>query len=199
MKSDWLEGCAHFVRIAQTAVAGLAAIVLLNFNPDVIVGYFIDGPNGIWQIDEAMACEKEPQSQSSSYPGTSGLDDLRRITGGTPILARLCFKARMSKDGHMLIPVSEDGHTWTGWPKDSPEALRHANSMAAAFDPVADVDRQAAVIADEKSYQLWRSKILDTVGGALAIILALEAVWQLFARLARSLARRPKEAAVENA
>ncbi|QSR19683.1 hypothetical protein [Novosphingobium sp. KA1] len=92
----------------------------------------------------------------------------------------------------MLIPVSEEGNGWTGWPKDSPEAIRYAQGMAAGFDPTSDVDRQAAVIAEKQSYDIWRERILDTVGVALAVIAGIEVFWRLAAWLVNGVVGIPK-------
>ncbi len=198
MKAAWQRRCTHVVRVAQTAAAGIAAFVLINFDPGVVVQFAIDGPNGVWQVDDTQACTKEPESQVSQYPGDSGLDDLRRVSGGIPILARLCFTPRVSEDGQMLIPVSEEGNAWTGWPKDSPQALKYANTMAAAFDPTADADRQASLIAERQSYQAWRTKVLGTVGMALAAIAGIEVLWQMLAWIMRSIASGTRKPSAES-
>lgn len=196
MQARWYTWGSRVVRVLQFGAAGVAATVLLNFQPDVIVGFVIDGPSSAWQIDENLSCEGEPASLGSRYPGTSGFDDIHRMAGGIPILARLCLKARVSDQGEMLIPVSEEGSGWTGWPKESPEAVRYAQAMAVAFDPTSDVDRQAAVIAEKQSYDIWRERILDTVGKALAVIVALEAVWRLLAWIVGGLVGQPKRKSV---
>ncbi|WP_443486869.1 hypothetical protein [Novosphingobium aerophilum] len=190
MQARWYKWGSRVVRLLQFGAAGVAATVLVNFQPDVVVGFAIDGPNSPWQIDDHLNCEADPASLSSKHPGTNEFDDIHRIAGGVPILGRLCLKARVSDQGEMLIPVSEEGSGWTGWPKD--EATRYAQGMAAGFDPTSDVDRQAAVIAEKQAYVIWRERILDTLGAALAVIAGLEVFWRLAAWLVNGVVGIPK-------
>lgn len=188
--ANWHKGLTRIVRVTQIGLLCLGIGTAINYKPEIDVNFRSDGPNEGWVLDKTAACIRDVNGQMSWRPGFGNWDDRYEVFGDIPAYVQMCLTSRISSKGIPVIPVVENGGTWLGFPKDTPQALDYARSRSSSFSLTPEVRAQAEAEAQSTYRTYWLSTASRIAITILSTIFGLELAWRVLAWIIRGFAEK---------